>query len=1033
MSFIQLNSLQRAWTAAHGSMVSFHSATTMALLVLPFALARAAISAPETISFNRDVRPILSENCFHCHGPDKNHREADLRLDDSTTAIDLGAIAPGDPDASELVRRIESSDPDEQMPPPDSGLRLTDEQKTLLRRWIAEGAVYQKHWAYEAPESIEVGENEHPIDSLVARHLLPQGLHPSVEADRRTLIRRLSFDLVGMPPRPEAVDAFVEDNSPDAYEKLVDQLLASPHYGERMALAWLDIVRYADTIGYHSDNPRNVWPYRDYVIKAFNENKPFDQFTIEQLAGDLLADSTQEQQVASCYNRLLMTTQEGGAQIKDYEARMLADRVRAVGSVWLGQTFGCCQCHDHKFDPISTRDFYSLGAFFADIQEPIIDVHGDPGSVLPDAGQSKKLAHLQSEIDALRKQFSAPAPQLATAQQAWELAVRAELEDTGRWKILDPSSVETTHGTVLTPKDGGVVEITAKSAKDVDTYVLVVATPVADVTGLRLDVLANAELPQQGPGASDDGRFTITEFQVTDGSGQLLRLSHASATAEASGFPAAGAIDGEVDGENGWSTDVPGAPQTICFELADPVNISAEKPLTIRLHQARGSRQVIGRFQVFATSIPRPVRAPRVAPPSPEIATLIQTRPSDRTPNQTAQLLSYFKSQLPEWVDLRTRISNSEKAVADYENGLPRCLLTISMPTPRTVRILPRGNWMDESGPIVEPAFPQYLTQTKLDDQRRLTRLDLAQWIVARENPLTARVFVNRLWKQFFGVGLLQTVDDLGSQGDWPSNPELLDWLACELIESGWDIKHMIRVMVTSKTYRQVSTTTPELLASDPENRWFSRQNRFRLDAELVRDNALTISGLLVPTTGGPSVKPYQPDGYWENLNFPVRTYDADHGPNQYRRGLYTWWQRTFLHPSLLAFDAPSREECAPSRVCSNIPQQALVLLNDPTYVEAARAFAARMILDGGDDNRARVRWAWRQALGRIPHDNELAVAIKLLDQHRRQFADDVSSANDLLHVGQAPIPRAIDPIELAAWTSVARLILNLHETIVRN
>jgi hypothetical protein len=999
-------------------------------ILLHFASSAGARADETAVMFNRDIRPILAENCFHCHGPDKNHRKADLRLDDRQTATELGAIVPGEPGSSELIRRIESENPDEQMPPAESGRRLTDEQKNLLQRWIAEGAVYQRHWAYEPPVRPEIVGSGHPIDSLVGKQLSRLSLNPSPEADRRTLIRRLSFDLLGLPPRPEEVDAFVNDSRPDGYEQLVERLLSSPHFGERMAEGWLDVVRYADTIGYHSDNPRSVWPYRDYVINAFNGNKRFDQFEIEQLAGDLLPDNTEEQRVASCFNRLLLTTQEGGAQPKDYEARMLADRVRAIGTVWLGQTFGCCQCHDHKFDPISTRDFYSLGAFFADID----DKPGDPGTALPNADQAPELARLQNEATALRRQYDvALSPQLVAAELAWETAVVAELADTHRWQALKPADLSAANGTKLSSDETGLVSVDAKAAQDADTFVLRVTTPLKVITGLRLDVLPNSDLPQDGPGLGSDGGFTLSEFEVTDAQGQRIPLAHASATKEASGFAAAYAIDGSVDDGRGWSTDVPGAPQAICVELADSISISAESPIVIRLYQAKGSRQLLGRFRISATTASKPVRAPQVVTPPTEIVELIRLQASDRKPDQHTQLVNYFKSQLPELVDLRTRTVAAEHKLADFESGVPHCLLSVSSGKPRTVRIMPRGNWMDESGPIVEPALPAYLPQPKLGGSRRLNRLDLARWIAARENPLTARVFVNRLWKQFFGVGLSKSVDDLGSQGEWPMNPELLDWLACEFMDSGWDVKHMIRVIVTSKTYRQVSTASPDLLAKDLDNRWLDRQNRFRLDAESVRDNALAISGLLVPTIGGPSVKPYQPDGYWENLNFPVRTYEADKGANQYRRGLYTWWQRTFLHPSLLAFDAPSREECAPNRPCSNIPQQALVLLNDPTYVEAARAFAARMILEGGGDPSSRIRWAWRQSLARMPREEELSVTAALFEKHHREFMADPASADRLLHVGQAPLPQEIDAVELAAWTSVARLILNLHETIVRN
>jgi len=811
---------------------------------------KAAGPAPKTVEFNRDVRPVLSDNCYPCHGPDPKHREADLRLDVRDVAVSAKAIVPGSPDKSELVSRIFSKTPDERMPPPSSRKTLTAEQKEILKRWIAEGAVYQGHWSYSPPTRPAVPAGANGVDYLVQKRLAEAGLKPSPEADRRTLIRRLYQDLAGLPPKPEQVDAFVADRDPQAYQRLVEQLLASPHYGERMAIGWLDVVRYADTIGYHSDNPRNVWPYRDYVIRAFNENKPFNEFTVEQLAGDLLPNSTQQQKVGSGFNRLLLSTEEGGAQPKDYEARMLTDRVRAVGTVWLGQTFGCCQCHDHKFDPITMRDFYSMGAFFADIQESILGRRED-GMMLASPEQLAEVARLDAEIGKLQQQFAASTPELLAAQKAWE----AE----------------------------------ALSAK-----------------------------------------------------------------------PA------------------PGSP-----------------------------------------ALPK------------EIVDLLKIEAAKRSETQKQRLSQHYRDIAPQLADLRKRLAEARKAKETLEAGIPRCLVSISG-SPRTVRLLPRGDWMNESGPVMQPALPGFLPGPKIEG-RRPTRLDLAQWIIARDNPLTARVFVNRLWKQFLGIGISRTLDDLGSQGEWPTSPQLLDWLACEFMESGWNVKHLVRIIVSSQTYRQSSVATAELLARDPENRLMARQGRFRMDAELVRDNALSISGLLVPKIGGPSVKPYQPPGYWENLNFPTREYVAEVGESQYRRGLYTWWQRSFLHPSLLAFDAPSREECAADRTRANIPQQALVLLNDPTYLEAARALAARILKEGGADVPSRLDWAWRQALGRKPREDEVAAARTVLEKHLTQYTQDPAAAQALLKVGLAPPPQGIAPAELAAWTSVARVLLNLHETITRS
>ena len=771
----------------------------------------AAPAVPARVEFNRDVRPILSDNCFLCHGPDKNRRKADLRLDLRDEALKAEAFVPGKPDESELVARIFSTDPDELMPPPKSNKKLDARQKEILKRWVQQGAEYQQHWSYEKPVKAQIPTGQNAVDVLVQRRLAEVGLKPSPEADRRTLIRRLSSDLTGLPPTPEEVKAFVEDTSPDAYERLVDRLLASPHYGERMAIGWLDVVRFADTIGYHSDNPRNVWPYRDWVIKSFNDNKPFDRFTLEQIAGDLLPDANTETRVGSAFNRLLLSTEEGGAQPKDYEARMLTDRVRAVGAAWLGQTTGCAQCHDHKFDPFTMRDFYSLGAFFADIQEPIIGRRED-GMVVASAEDQKTLARLDAAVAEAKKHLEAVAPQLDAAQAQWE---------------------------------------------------------------------------------ADLSRYAVT------------------------------------------------LPELARDSKATPAEKTAARAVQAALKKDAKARN-----------------------------------PKEREAVQT-----YFRTKAtPLFPAERDAVARAERERKAFADGLPKCLVSVHSATPRTVRILPRGNWMNETGEVVKPALPHYLPRPEVTG-RDLTRLDLARWLVSRDNPLTARTVMNRLWKQFFGAGLSKQLDDLGAQGEPPSNPALLDWLACEFMDSGWDVKHMVRTIVTSKTYRQTSVATPELLAADPLNRELARQSAYRVDAELVRDNALAVSGLLVAKIGGPSVKPYQPDGYWENLNFPQRQYVADQGDAQHRRGLYTWWQRSFLHPSLLAFDAPSREECCAERNRSNIPQQALVLLNDPTYVEAARAFAARVLRECSGRPEDRLNRAWQLALQRDPRPSEAETVRKLLEQ----------------------------------------------------
>jgi len=757
----------------------------MSLILLSLMCLGSLVVQDETLDFNRDIRPILSENCFYCHGPDKSHREAGLRLDDREGAIKKKAIAAGDSKNSSLIERIFSKDADTLMPPPDSRKKLSEEQKQILKKWIEQGAKYSMHWAYEPPVKKQVPAGVNPVDHFVGVRLAKVGLKPSPEADRRILARRLYFDLIGLPPKPSDVEAFLNDKSPDAYGKLVNALLQNPHYGERMAIGWLDVVRFADTIGYHSDTPRNIWPYRDWVIQSFNSNKRFDRFTLEQIAGDLLPDASQETRVGSGFNRLLLTTEEGGAQAKDYESRMLTDRVRAVGTAWLGQTTGCAQCHDHKYDPFTSKDFYAMGAFFADIKETAIG-RREEGMPVLDPQQAEQLQILEMKLKALQ---------------------------------------------------GG------KSSKE-------------------------------------------------------------------------------------------------------------------------------------------------------EVASI-------------------------------------EKAIKAIQAASPKTLVSVSMDKKRVVRILPRGNWMDDSGEIMKAAFPAYLPAPK-SNGKEPGRMELAKWLVSRENPLTARTVMNRLWKQFFGMGLSKVLDDLGAQGELPPNQDLLDWLACEFMDSGWDFNHMVKTIVLSKTYRQTSTPTAEQVQKDPYNREHARQSRFRLDAELVRDNALDIAGLLNGKIGGPSAKPYQPDRYWENLNFPTREYSADKDVSQYRRGLYVWWQRTFLHPSLLAFDAPSREECTAERSRSNIPQQALVLLNDPSYVEAARAFASRILKESNASTNERIRWAFQLALQRNPDQEELRTLHTLFEKHLAQYRKDPQSAANLLKVGLIPVPKELDGAELAAWTHLARVILNLHETITR-
>ena len=1008
--------------------------------------AKVAAAPAKTLEFNRHIRPILSNNCFQCHGFDKNARKADLRLDVRESAVAVrgkhAAIVAGDGAASELVKRITTDDPIDKMPPADSEHELTPEEVERLTTWINEGAEYEPHWSYIAvkcPEPPAVGEDwaSNPIDRFALARMQANGLQPSPEADRATLIRRVSFDLTGLPPTPGEVDAFVNDADPNAYEKLVDRLLASPHYGERMAMRWLDLVRYADTNGYHGDEHRNVWPYRDYVIDSFNENKPFDRFTIEQLAGDLLPDPTREQLIASGYNRMNQLTAEGGAQAAEYLAKYAADRIRTTSSVWLGTTMGCAECHDHKFDPFTAKDFYQFSAFFADIEEKGVYGAGDnwaPLMPLPSEAQATEKVELEAAIASLGETLNATTEELAAAQREWEGHTRAAMADAyNDWTTLMPTTAASAGGATL--QVGSDLLITATGPDPAsDVYTLTFRTNQQQITGVRLDALPD---PENGNLSRGNGNFVLTGFEAQVECGDTctpLTFCKAAADFEQPNFPVSAAIDD--DPASGWAVlghEKKGESRQAVFTFSEPVAGGPGTMLTIRMkHESAHVNHNIARFRVALTTAPEPALTTSSALGADVFAALMAEETA-RTEEQKVLLAKHYRSIAPELDSTRAELKARQDRLAKLVEEIPTTLISHAV-EPRAIRILPRGNFLDESGEIVDPATPESLPPLGVEG-RRATRLDLATWLVSPENPLTARVTVNRMWEQFFGMGLSKVLDDVGSRGEWPTHPDLLDWLASEFMSSGWDVKHVVRLMVTSSTYRQSSAGNPELRAKDPFNRLLARQSQVRLKAELVRDNALAISGLLSEKIGGRSVYPYQPDGYWDNCNTfrgPL-IYTADQGPNQYRRGLYTYWKRSFLHPSMLAFDAPTREECTAERTMSNTPMQALVLLNDPTYVEAARVFAEHILKEGGDTPEAKIDYAYQRALCRKPTDAERAILLELCHKHLTEYTGDPESATQLITTGFSPQPEDVDTAELAAWTSVARTILNLHETITRS
>ncbi len=1073
------------------------------LPVLGLVAATLALGADPPVKFNRDIRPIMSDTCFRCHGPDRRARMAGLRLDIREEALKTSKsgvtpIVPGDPSKSAIVQRVFDTGA-KIMPPAFAHKTLTEPQKETIRRWVAQGAPYEGHWAYQTVVRPPVPQLtsakapvRNPIDAFIQERLAHDGLAPSAEADRRTLLRRVTLDLTGLVPTPAELDAFLSDQSPDAYDKLVDRLLGSQRYAEMQAIRWLDAVRYADSAGFHGDNLWPAWPYRDYVLKAFRDNKPFDEFTREQLAGDLIPDATTEQKVASAYNRLNRASAEGGLQPKEYIAKYGADRVRTLSTVWLGSTMGCAECHDHRFDPFTAKDFYSMKAFFADIRETgLIQDRGAKawGSklMLPTDEQSQRLQGLDDQREAAKAALMKKAE--AAGERRWEWEDRmlaAHKSGDLAWRYQRPIAASSINGAKLAifndepvesnfylngslaseKKTGDGLVMASGPNPDNETYVVQFKPGKGTWTALGIDVFQDESLPGNRLSRGAD-RFVLTEVdaEVSDNAASPgVKAAFVLATSTGFGqppeLPAMAAIDG--DPKTGWGAAFGEHRNAfLALRFARKVTTGPESVITVRLHHdSDWRRATIGRFRLALSAAEyswpetgdsgrKNVRAiEKKATTStlniatdgglpPDVLQALERDEEDRTEAQKKMVLEHFAWAAPEFEPLTVRLAQLDAAHDLFEWSIPRVIYTERM-KPRTTRVLARGNFLDDSGEIVDPAIPAFLGKLNTPG-RRATRLDLANWIVSKDNPLTARAQVNRLWRQFFGVGLSKVLEDLGSQGEWPTHPELLDWLAAEFMQPeaagahAWDVKHIVRTIVTSHTYRQASIPSGNMEERDPDNRLLARQSRFRVDAEVVHDIALSVSGLMVERFGGPSVRPYEPTGYLAAMNFPKREYSASHGADLYRRALYTQWQRTFLHPTLGAFDAPTREECGVNRVNSNTPLQALVLLNDPIFVEAARAFAQRMMQSGGKTFDERLDWAFFNALNRKPTKEERVILAGLYKNNRARFAAGQADAAQLMAVGDSPRPAALDKTDLAATTTVARAILNLHETITRN
>ncbi|HWB06204.1 MAG TPA: PSD1 and planctomycete cytochrome C domain-containing protein [Verrucomicrobiales bacterium] len=1022
------------------------------LLAMGLAAVQISSAATAEVSFNRDIRPILSENCYSCHGPDKRARKAERRIDNAEGAYaeheGTRAFVPGDPAKSDAWARVSSVETDDDhMPPSKSGKKLKPEQIALLKKWIEEGAKYESHWSFIPPKRPEVphiegrkAEIRNPIDAFLLARLANEDLTFSPEAEKTTLIRRATYDLTGLPPTPAEVDAFLADTSANAYGKLIDRLLASPLYGEKMAVPWLDLSRYADTHGYHLDAGREQWPWRDWVISAFNRNLPFDQFVEWQLAGDLLPDATTEQKLATGFVRNNMINFEGGAIPEEYLAAYIKDRVNTTGTVFLGLTVGCAECHDHKFDPFTQRDFYQLYAYFNSVPENGLD--GSKGNAAPllhlpaTAEEAKKIEDLTVQIAAAEKHLTELGTQTEAAQAAWEKAIT---EKTAQWTVLKPESARADGGTELAVQPDG--SLLARGANPATNVYEITAPAGANLTGLRLEALTDPSLAGQGPGRASNGNFVMSGIELAVASAAKpedftgVKLVRAQADYEQANYSVAGAIDG--DSKSGWAVDgnTRHEHRTAWFEAEKPFGFPGGTLVRVRLRfESPVGTHAIGRPRLAVTG-DTPVFEKTKLPP--DLAKILAMPDSRRDEGQRKKLRTYYREKVsPALREPAAQIAKLREELAAEKKRTPTVMVMQQMEKPRDTFILTRGQY-DQHGEKVQPAVPASLGAQKPDAPKN--RLGLARWLIDPQHPLMARVSVNRFWKNIMGTGIVKTVNDFGSQGEWPKHPELLDWLAVEFRESGWDVKHMVRLIVTSAAYRQSSKVTPELLERDPDNRLLARGPRFRLAAEEVRDTALAVSGLLTGKIGGPSVLPYQPAGLWEDLNsrtdsrnWSAQFFVQSHGEDLYRRSLYTFWKRTSPPPQMLTFDAPDREVCTANRERTNTPLQALVTLNDPQFVEASRKFAERMMREGGETSADRVKFAFRIATARAPNDHELTMLLSLFEKAKVRYSAQPEQAMKLLNAGEAKRDESLDVTELAAWTMVASTILNLDETITK-
>ncbi len=1025
-------------------------------------------SATPPVNFDRQVRPILSDNCFTCHGPDEKHRMAGLHFDTKEGAFTkAGVIVAGDSAHSKMYLRISNPNAAMRMPPAYSGHKLTAAQIETIKNWIDSGAKWERHWAFEAPKSPALPPVQMkswvrtPIDQFVLAKLESEGLHPSPEADKPTLLRRVTFDLTGLPPTPAELKAFLDDKSPKAYEKLVDRLLASPRYGERMAMQWLDFARYADTHGYHIDSAREMWLWRDWVIGAFNRNMPYDQFTIEQIAGDLLPNHTQSQVIATGFNRNHMINFEGGAIPEEYLNEYMIDRIEATSTTWLGITLGCARCHDHKYDPLRQKDFYSFGAFFNSVAEKGLDGYkgnAQPFLQVPNKKQADARALLLKTITEKDKEIAAaelvweqhrrdiPAPDVTAgliedyrldgslvsqlhsdesakvvggklAYAEGRIAQAANLEEepqlsfgkTGAFRSRDAFTYAMWLKPVG-PSGMGVLQRYQPSAKSGPGYEISLDYCNKDLCNVMVRMRdgrsdSGIEIHSKQGVALNDWNHLAVSY---DGSGKAKGIqiyingTSVGTTVALDNLKAVDFAGGELEiGNKDWGTPFKG-------QLAG-----------LRVYDRR-----LYAGEAYELGLSNPLR------------TVLEIASERRSDDQKQWLRTYFLKEVgnPAEKQLDVDYTSLKKGLEQLDREIPSTMVFAEADKPRDTFILKRGDYQNREEKV-SPNTPGVLPPLPNDAPRN--RLTLAKWIVDPGNPLTARVAVNHFWQMYFALGIVKTSEDFGSQGDPPSNQDLLDWLATEFVRTHWDVKAMQRLIVTSAVYRQSSHVTPELLEKDPENRLLARGPRFRLPAEMIRDNALAISGLINDKIGGPSVSPYQPKGLWEEMafggDFSAQTYVQSHGSDLYRRSMYTFWKRTVPYPSLTTFDAPDREKCSARRGITNTPLQALTLLNDPTYVEASRALAERGLAEAPPTTPDRIDYVFRLATDRHPSPQESGILQGLYKKELVHYDTDRAAAKKLIAVGESAAPAKLDPAELAAWTLVASTILNLDETVTKN